>query len=110
MNQVGDFNARADEFRSQDAQVIVATDFHSDQRRRLEKLVKKMEWPIVRDADSQIAAAYGVAEQLNEFHAWDNRPSCFIVDRRGILRWKYVGKSINDRVSVTTALERLPKD
>ena len=36
-------------------------------------------------------------------------PSTFVVDREGIIKWKYVGKSIGDRATTTEIVAQLAR-
>jgi len=59
-------------------------------------------------SDSEITAVkkYGVFSDTDPTHIV---PSTFIIDRRGIVRWKYVGKNASDRPQPDVVLEALKK-
>ena len=74
---------------------------------RFRRKIGRVPWRLVADHDGQIAAEYGVAEQLYGVLEWVNRPACFVIDRAGVLRWRYVGRELVDRPSVDDVLEAL---
>ncbi len=65
------------------------------------------ETPIVADPCAQLAAEYGVAEQIYGVLEWVNRPACFVVGRNGLLRWSYVGRELVDRPSLAEVLSHV---
>ncbi len=69
--------------------------------------VGRVPWRMVADPFGQIAAAYGVAEQIYGVLEWVNRPACFVVDRGGVLRWKYVGSELMDRPTTDEVLRHV---
>lgn len=63
-------------------------------------------WPHLVDSAGAIGAMYGVDPLEFVVHAeWINRPSTFIVDVRGILRFAYAGTFWGDRPSIQETLD-----
>ena len=58
-------------------------------------------FPILSDSDRAAINAYGVLAENNIA-----KPSTFIIDKNGVIRWKYVG-STGDRPEPETVLQQL---
>ncbi len=79
------------------------------------ELLKKIGPPftLLSDSDFEAIDRYGVREQKRDMLAKMKRvksyakPSVFIIDERGIIRWKYVGKNAQDRPKNEELLQRL---
>ena len=52
---------------------------------------------------------YGVAKQLVVHDEWVNSPATFVIDRKGIVRYAYVGDYWGDRPSADTIFEEVKK-
>ena len=65
------------------------------------------DWFFLADPTNQAGAEYGVARQLNVHREWVNRPSVFLIDKEGVLRWARIGKAYNDRPSAEEVLEQI---
>ena len=63
-----------------------------------------MPFPILYDPSTEVSQSYMVHDLLGDGLA---TPSTFIVDKEGVIRWKYVGRRIGDRPSVSTILAQL---
>ena len=61
-------------------------------------------FPVLYDPEGTVPKAYMVYGLVEEGRA---APSTFILDKDGVIRWKYVGTSISDRVSGTQVVEEL---
>ena len=62
-------------------------------------------FPILYDPSKQVPQEYGVFNLLGDNLA---TPSTFILDKEGVIRWKYVASgSISDRPSVSEILGQL---
>ena len=61
-------------------------------------------FPILYNPGVRVIRDYGVYSLLGDGLA---TPSTFIVDKDGVIRWKYVGNSIYERPSVYDVLEQL---
>ena len=63
-------------------------------------------FPILYDPEAVVVKEYGVHNPSDGGRA---RASTFIIDRDGIIQWKYVGRNIGDRPSVQRVLEELER-
>ena len=61
-------------------------------------------FPVLYDPPAEVVRAYDVFNLLGDGLA---TPSTFIIDRDGVIRWKFVGRDINDRASVMQILKQL---
>ena len=61
-------------------------------------------FPVLYDPSAEVVRAYDVFNLLGDLLA---TPSTFIIDRDGVVRWKYVGRDIDDRASVAQVLKQL---
>ena len=61
-------------------------------------------FPILYDPSTEAPQSYMVFNLLGDGLA---TPSTFILDKEGVITWKYVGRHIGDRPSVSTILGRL---
>lgn len=79
------------------------------------KLVKKIGLPFVllSDPDFEVIERYGVKTEKRDLLAKMKRvqsyatPSVFIIDEKGIIRYKYVGRDAGDRPKNDELLEKL---
>ena len=63
-------------------------------------------FPVLYDPSQEVPEAYMVFDLLGDGLA---TPSTFVVDREGIIKWKYVGKSIGDRATTTEIVAQLAR-
>ena len=63
-------------------------------------------FPILYDPSREAPKSFMVFDLLDDGLA---TPSTFVVDRDGVIRYKYVGRSIGDRPSTSTILNELAK-
>lgn len=61
-------------------------------------------FPVLFDPAADVVEAYGVYDLLGDGLA---TASTFVIDKQGVIRWKYVARGISDRPSVTEILEQL---
>ena len=61
-------------------------------------------FPILYDPEAEVVRRYGVYDLLGDELA---APSVFVIDKEGSIRWRYIGRSIIDRPSMTHIVERL---
>ena len=65
-------------------------------------------WPHLADPAGAVGAVYGVDPLEFVVHSeWINRPSTFVIDRDGIVRFAYRGTFWGDRPSIAETLEML---
>lgn len=63
-----------------------------------------VQFPILYDPTADVVEKFGVYDLLNDGLA---TPSTFIIDKSGVIRWKYVGKHIYDRPSAEDVIAQL---
>ncbi len=61
-------------------------------------------FPILYDPEAEVVQEYGVYNLLRDGLA---TPSTFIIDKDGVIQWKYVGRDKSDRPSTQVILEQL---
>ena len=61
-------------------------------------------FPILYDPTADAVREFGVYDLLYDGLA---TPSTFVIDKRGVIRWKYVGQGIDDRPTVSDIMEQL---
>ena len=65
--------------------------------------------PLMADPASTVAATYGVAFQMNDMIEWGDRPSVFLVNRAGTLRFRYLARTFDDRLDADALLAEQAK-
>lgn len=65
----------------------------------------KVPFPVLSDVDHKTIDAYGVLNPQRPIA----KPAVFIVDKKGIVRWSYIGESPPDRPLNDTLLAELGK-
>ena len=92
-----------DEIQALDAEVLgISSDDLSGARNLV--ATTGINLPVLYDPSGDVARMFGVHDLLGDGMA---APSAFIVDKQGVLRWKYVGSSISDRASTEKILDQL---
>lgn len=61
------------------------------------------------DPAGRACAMYGVAKQLVVHNEWVNSPAVFVIDRKGMITYAYVGNSWGDRPPADAILEQVRK-
>ena len=61
-------------------------------------------FPILYNPDASMVKDYGVYNLLRDRLA---TPSTFVIDKSGIIRWKFIGRGISDRPSTAEILTQL---
>ena len=61
-------------------------------------------FPVLYDPSAQVVRRYGVYNLLGDGLA---TASTFVIDRDGLIRWKYVSRTIGDRPSTAEVLRQL---
>ena len=85
-----------------DSGLGISTDDLSGARSIVNRIGLKL--PILYDSAADVVRAYGVYDLLGDGLA---TPSTFILDKDGVIQWKYVGSRIYDRASTAQILEQL---
>lgn len=63
-----------------------------------------IQYPVLADPEHRVVEAYGVYDLLKDRRA---APSVFIVDSKGLITWRYVGRDSRDRPDSETILHQL---
>lgn len=63
------------------------------------------QFPMLSDADRQVADTYGVYNLLGDGYA---APATFVIDQQGTVVWSYVGQEAGDRPTPQEILDHLP--
>ena len=93
------------QFRELDVEVVaLSVDDVSDAAEMVDLV--GAEYPVLADADTAVARAYGVYDLLGDGVA---APAVFIVDGDGDVRSWYIGQNIADRPSAQEILESLDR-
>ncbi len=66
-------------------------------------------YPLLMDPSLTTSADYGVPFQMRIHTEWSTRPSTFIIDKQGILRYAKRGEAYNDRPRPDDIVEELRK-
>ena len=79
----------------------------ADDLSKAQKMVEKvgLPFPILYDTEAQVIKDYDVGGILKGRKA---APTTFILDKDGVIRWKYLG-GIRDRPATSTVLEQLER-
>jgi peroxiredoxin len=104
--QLGQLAAAYSEFEKRGAQILVI-DAQERFRAKNWKQLHRYPFPILADPTARVCALYGVAKQLMVHDEWVNLPAAFVVDKKGILRYAYIGEGFADRVTAASLLSVL---
>jgi peroxiredoxin len=64
-------------------------------------------YPVLADPLALAAAHYGVARRIMLHEEWVSAPAAFVIDKAGIVRHEYIGRSFSDRVTADALLQAL---
>ena len=94
-----------EEIQGLDAEVLaISVDDLSGATKVVQEL--NIPFPILYDPSREVPRLYGVFGLLGDKLA---TPSTFVVDREGVIRWKYVAGSVSDRPPSSRVLDQLAK-
>ena len=82
---------------------IIALSADEPQRARMTVAELGLTFPILSDSSRKYIRDYDVLHPQEGIA----RPSMFVVDREGIIRWKHVGMNAADRPPMADVLEQL---
>ena len=86
--------------------VAISVDNLAGATQLVQRVRVDIPFPILYDPSREAPKSFMVFDLLDDGLA---TPSTFVVDRDGVIRWKYVGRSIGDRPSTSTILNELAK-
>jgi peroxiredoxin len=96
---------RYNDFKKAGAQIIAINAEASTEQRDFRK-TKNIEYLFLSDPEAAAVKKYGIFSDTDPTHIV---PSTFIIDRGGVIRWKYIGKDAHDRPQPDVVLEALKK-
>ena len=101
--------SRIAEIHAADAEVLaVCVDPIAENNRLAEKL--QLEFPILSDPELKVIDAFGVRHHQAMTASGSSdiaRPAVFILDRKGVVRWRHLTNNWRVRVRPETILEQL---
>jgi peroxiredoxin len=117
VSQIADFSRNYKEFEKINTQILaISTDSVKAARRTAERSEAK--FPILIDENGETMELYGVLAKKREFKDFPALvlrkkryavPSLIILDKNGVVRFKYVGKSFTDRPRFSDILKVVQK-
>ena len=86
-----------------DSQVV---GISMDDLSEAKKLIRRtgLSLPVLYDPEAKVVRQYGVYNLLGDNLA---TPAVFVIDKDGVIQWKYVGKGNYDRPSAAQVLDQL---
>ena len=102
--QLGELSDRYEELQDLSAEVLAIS---TDDLHGAETIAQRVgiQFPVLYDPDAEVVKAYGVYNKFNDRLA---APSTFIVDKQGVIQWKYVaGDAYYDIPSTEQVLDQL---
>lgn len=90
-------------FEELNAEILAISVEDADVGRYVSNLLE-LQYPISADLEHRVVDLYGVYNLLGDSLA---TPSVFVIDRDGVIRWKYVGQSSSDRPTNEMILEQV---
>ncbi len=82
--------------------MAVSTDDLSKAQYIVERL--GLPFPVLYNPEADVVKDYGVYNLRGDGLA---TASTFVIDKNGVIRWKYVAKTLNDRPSASDVIEQL---
>lgn len=96
------------DFQQQGAELLAISS--EDPSRGIEfKREADLPFPLLVDADCAVMKAYGVFHRNEPKGRSIARPSTFVIDAEGVIRWRYVGEAPSDRPAVDSILAVIPE-
>ncbi|MBI3091965.1 MAG: peroxiredoxin family protein [Candidatus Tectomicrobia bacterium] len=100
--QLGELQKHLQQFQAAGAELItVSTDDAATAEETVRRL--KLSFKVFPDPQRQIVEAYDVLHPQEGIA----RPSTFIIDKGGIIRWKYIGQIPSDRPNIQLLINLL---
>jgi peroxiredoxin len=90
--------------------LAVSVDSHEDSRKMVEKLKARfsgdLDFPLLEDKDHKVIGRYGVLNPNSK--GWPH-PATYVIDRHGIVRWRFVEVEYKKRPTNGQILQELRK-
>jgi peroxiredoxin Q/BCP len=94
------FEERRKEFEARSARLVAISVDPVDASQRLATRLE-LHYPLLADEKGDVIRAYGVWHAEKEIAL----PSIFVIDQKGIIRWKRISRSVTDRPSEDDVLD-----
>lgn len=109
MKQLVELKALLSDSARQTTQLIaVSTDTHDDSRRLITLLEQegdgKVDFPLLEDQEHKVIDRYGLLNPKGK--GWPH-PATYVIDRNGVVRWKFVEVDYKIRASNAAILDAL---
>lgn len=93
-----------EKFKSDSTEILAISVDPPEENRKLADTLK-LPFPLLSDANHKVIETYGVLDAGGKI----SKPAVFIVDKRGTVRWSYIGSDKTDRPLNEILLEELKK-
>jgi len=94
------------DFKNAGAQIVAINAVQGSSEQQDFRTSHHIEFMFLTDKEASAAKSYGIFSESDPAHIV---PSTFILDRRGVIRWMYIGKDPHDRPAPDVVLEELKK-
>lgn len=114
MNQLGELKGLLSNTKQKENVQILAVsiDTHNDSQKLLQKLKDRapgeLDFPLLEDKDHRVIDRYGILNPDGK--GWPH-PATYIIDKQGVVRWKFVEVDVTKRPSneqILAALKKVP--
>lgn len=115
--QIANLSKDYQKFKKMKTEIVAISSGNVKEGRKTEEKAKP-EFPLLLDTNSEVIESYGILvkkRELKDIPALMHRkknyamPSVFLLDKEGILRYKYIGKTFTDRPSNEDLLKGIKK-
>lgn len=115
--QIANLSKDYQKFKKMKTEIVAISSDNVKEARKTEEKAKP-EFPLLLDTNSEVIESYGILvkkRELKDMLALMHRkknyamPSVFLLDKEGIVRYRYVGKSYIDRPSNEDILKGIKK-
>jgi len=90
--------------------LTVSIDSHEDSKKFVQKLKEKfagdLDFPILEDKDHRVIDRYGILNPDGK--GWPH-PATYVIDKQGVVRWKFIEVDYKKRPANEQILEALRK-
>ncbi len=90
--------------------LAISVDSHDDSKKFVQKLKEKftgdLDFPLLEDKDHKVITRYGILNPNNK--GWPH-PATYVVDKQGIVRWRFIETDFRKRPTNGQILEALRK-
>jgi peroxiredoxin len=90
--------------------LAISIDSHEDSKKFMQKLKEKfsgdLDFPLLEDKDHKVIDRYGILNPNNK--GWPH-PATYVIDKEGIVRWKFIEVDYKKRPTNEQIVEALRK-